>query len=204
MFERTFSHDDFWIIGGSSNTGILLLPPGSIGGLDIAFNLLIIAGLYVADNYSEEIKDAVNTGVIWVGDRASDAWNWLVRQSELDIWIPPSPQPGPPRNDPDDQIINAPEDLITQHWRNNPGGTGNSTGRTTPNNLNEQFAMEQVRSAPLDGARQVPIQLNDARWPSSQGWVKMENVVRLTDGNVTVHFNYNTVTGAFADFKFVP
>ena len=77
-----------------------------------------------------------------------------------------------------------------------------STRRTTPSNLNEQIAMNQVKSNPLNGARQVPIKLNDTRWSSTGGWVKMENIVRLNGGNITVHFNYNTNTGAFADFKF--
>lgn len=95
------------------------------------------------------------------------------------------------------------KDLGT-YIRDNKGSSvgSESTGRTTPNNLNEQLAMDQVKSNPMDGAKQVPIKLNDSRWPSSDGWVKMENAVKTSNGNVTVHFNYNTKTGAFADFKF--
>ena len=59
-------------------------------------------------------------------------------------------------------------------------GKGN-TGRVSPNNLNEQMAMHQVQSNPLEGASKLPFNMNDSRWPSSEGWVKMQNVVRLND-----------------------
>ena len=78
-----------------------------------------------------------------------------------------------------------------------------STGRTIPNNLEEQMAMHQVRSNPLEGATELPIKLNDTRWKSSDGWVKMQSVVKTADGNkITIHYVYNKVTGAFDDFKF--
>ena len=81
-------------------------------------------------------------------------------------------------------------------------GKGN-TGRVIPNNLNEQIAMHQVQSNPLEGASKLPFDMNDLRWPSSDGWVKMQNVVRLNDGTkITIHFDYNEITGAFDDFKF--
>ena len=78
-----------------------------------------------------------------------------------------------------------------------------STGRTIPNNLEEQMAMHQVRSDPLEGATELPIKLNDTRWKSSDGWVKMQSVVKTADGNkITIHYVYNKVTGTFDDFKF--
>lgn len=78
-----------------------------------------------------------------------------------------------------------------------------STGRTIPNNLGEQMAMHQVRSDPLEGATELPIKLNDTRWKSSDGWVKMQSVVETADGNkITIHYVYNKVTGTFDDFKF--
>jgi hypothetical protein len=81
-------------------------------------------------------------------------------------------------------------------------GRGN-TGRTTPNTLNEQMAMNQVQSNPLKGATKVPLEMNDARWPASEGWVKMQSVVQNTDGTKTaIHYVYNEITGAFDDFKF--
>lgn len=52
------------------------------------------------------------------------------------------------------------------------GGRGN-TGRTIPNTLNEQMAMHQVQSNPLEGATKVPLEIV-----------------------------YNVITGAFDDFKF--
>ncbi|WP_252212421.1 hypothetical protein, partial [Clostridium sp. CMCC3677] len=91
------------------------------------------------------------------------------------------------------------------------GGVGNpveveglgSTGRTIPNNLNEQMAMEQVKSNPLENAKKVPLKMNDKRWPASEGWAKMQSIVKNSDGSQTViHFDYNKVTGAFDDFKF--
>lgn len=78
-----------------------------------------------------------------------------------------------------------------------------STGRTIPNNLEEQMAMHQVRSDPLEGATELPIKLNDTRWKSSDGWVEMQSVVKTADGNkITIHYVYNKVTGTFDDFKF--
>ena len=81
-------------------------------------------------------------------------------------------------------------------------GRGN-TGRTIPNSLNEQMAMHQVQSNPLDGATKLPIEMTDPRWPSSEGWVKMQSIVQSTDGTkVSVHYVYNRITGVFDDFKF--
>ncbi len=78
-----------------------------------------------------------------------------------------------------------------------------STGRTLPNTLNEQMAMHQVQSNPLEGATKVPIEMTDPRWPASEGWVKMQSVVEHSDGTKTViHYVYNEITGAFDDFKF--
>ena len=76
-----------------------------------------------------------------------------------------------------------------------------STGRTIPNNLEEQMAMHQVRSDPLEGATELPIKLNDTRWKSSDGWVEMQSVVKTADGNkITIHYVYTKVTGPFDEF----
>lgn len=77
-----------------------------------------------------------------------------------------------------------------------------STGRTTPNDLYEKLAMDQVKSNPLDGATKIPIELKDARWPSTGGWTKMQNIVTTSKGDINIHFNYNEITKVFADFKF--
>jgi len=92
-------------------------------------------------------------------------------------------------------------------------GTGNSvnvlgrgsTGRTVANNLNEQLAMKEVMSNPLENATTVPLKngMTDSRWLGTDGWTKMQRVITTSDGkNITIHFNYNEITGAFDDFKF--
>lgn len=78
-----------------------------------------------------------------------------------------------------------------------------STGRVIPNSLNEQMAMHEVQSNPLQGAKEVPVTMGDERWPASRGWVKMQREITTSDGRkITIHFNYNKVTGAFDDFKY--
>lgn len=47
--------------------------------------------------------------------------------------------------------------------------------------------MEQVKSNPLAGATQLNFNMNDPRWPSSKGWVKMANNVN----GVEIHYVYN-------------
>lgn len=80
--------------------------------------------------------------------------------------------------------------------------------RIAPNSLNEQLAMEQVQSNPLEGARNLsaipkdPIVLKKGQWLASDGWVKMANNVRLSNEKIEIHFLYNVKTGVFADFKF--
>lgn len=73
-----------------------------------------------------------------------------------------------------------------------------STGRTEPNNLKEQLAMQEVRSNPLYNATQLKLPLNDPRWPASDGWVKMARNVN----NVEIHFVFNIKYNIFDDFKF--
>lgn len=79
-----------------------------------------------------------------------------------------------------------------------------STGRVMPNSLNEQLAMKEVLSNPLENAMSLPLNLNDSRWLADEGWVKMQRIVITTsEGNVNIHFNYNSITGEVDDFKFV-
>lgn len=78
-----------------------------------------------------------------------------------------------------------------------------STGRTEASSLNEQLAMKQVYSNPLQGATRVSIVMSDARWLASDGWVKMQNIVTISNGTkINIHFVYNTITKVFDDFKF--
>ena len=78
------------------------------------------------------------------------------------------------------------------------------TGRFIPNDLGEQMAMHEVMSNPLEGAvdlsmNKKPVIMNDVRWPSSEGWVKMSNNIN----GIEIHFVYNKITSKFDDFKFV-
>ena len=41
--------------------------------------------------------------------------------------------------------------------------------------------------------------MGDSRWPGADGWVKMQQI----EGDVNIHYVYNTITGAVDDFKFV-
>ncbi len=77
-----------------------------------------------------------------------------------------------------------------------PLGLG-STGRTTPANLTEQLAMQQVMSNHTAG-RQLPVPMTDPRWPASDGWVKMSQNVN----GVEIHYVYNRISGTVDDFKF--
>ena len=77
-----------------------------------------------------------------------------------------------------------------------------STGRTEPKNLREQLAMEQVKSNPLNGDKLYNISLNDSRWPASDGWIKMQQIVPTSQGDISIHYVYNTDLVIFDDFKF--
>ena len=79
-----------------------------------------------------------------------------------------------------------------------------STGRTEPNNLYEQLAMEKVKANPLDGATELnKIVMNDARWPAEEGWVKMQNVVTSYTTKTTIHYVYNPRLNLVDDFKII-
>jgi len=58
--------------------------------------------------------------------------------------------------------------------------------------------MEEVRSAP-GGTRIRKVMMSDPRWPSVEGWEKMQQLVN----GVNVHYVRNAATGAVDDFKFV-
>jgi RHS repeat-associated protein len=88
-----------------------------------------------------------------------------------------------------------------------PLGRG-STGRQTPSSLGEEYAIGDAMSHPEAGV-QIPISkgMTDARWPQSDGWVKMRQDYYLFDGpqgdtHIQIHYVYNTRTGESDDFKF--
>jgi hypothetical protein len=61
----------------------------------------------------------------------------------------------------------------------------------------EKLALEAAQANPAAG-KVLQTKLGDPKWPSSQGWVKMES---RSPGGVVVHWVRNTITGAAADFK---
>jgi hypothetical protein len=73
-----------------------------------------------------------------------------------------------------------------------------STGRTVPNRLNEQLAMEEVMANP--GGKQLPIKMSDTanNLLAEDGWVKMAQNVNGAE----IHYVKNTRTGQVVDFKF--
>ena len=73
-----------------------------------------------------------------------------------------------------------------------------STGRVEATDLREQLAMQEVASHPSAGVVLKGVSMKDPRWPASAGWVKMAQNVN----GVSIHYVYNTVSGAFDDFKF--
>ena len=74
-----------------------------------------------------------------------------------------------------------------------------STGRTEPQNLVEQLAMESTKSNPTAG-KIIKSQLNDTRIPS--GYSKFQQVFHTSKGQVNIHYVGNTKDGVFFDFKF--
>jgi RHS repeat-associated protein len=79
-----------------------------------------------------------------------------------------------------------------------PLGRG-STGRTEPVNLREQLAMEEAQSGSESAGQIERITMNDPRWPSAEGWVKMRQNVN----DVEIHYLLNTETEEVDDFKFI-
>jgi hypothetical protein len=74
-----------------------------------------------------------------------------------------------------------------------------TTGRVAATSLKEALAMEEVMASP-GGVELTDIVMNDARWPASQGWVKMQQIVN----GINIHYLKNTILGVFDDFKFKP
>ena len=79
-----------------------------------------------------------------------------------------------------------------------PLGLG-TTGRVAATSLKEALAMEEVMASP-GGVELTNVMMSDARWPASQGWVKMEQIVN----GINIQYLKNTILGVFDDFKFKP
>jgi hypothetical protein len=78
-------------------------------------------------------------------------------------------------------------------------------GTTLPRNLREQLAIEEAMANPTAGKTLGNLKLSDPRWPSEEGWVKMEKKIESKggEGNIIVNYVYNILTGAIDDFKIV-
>jgi len=79
-----------------------------------------------------------------------------------------------------------------------PLGLG-TTGRVAATSLKEALAMEEVMASP-GGVELTNVIMSDARWPASQGWVKMQQIVN----GINIHYLKNRILGVFDDFKFIP
>ena len=76
-----------------------------------------------------------------------------------------------------------------------------STGRTEPQNLKEQIAMQSVKADPLNGAKKL-FDITDPTW-SEDGWAKYARNVSFADKTkVEIHFVYNNTLDIYDDFKF--
>jgi hypothetical protein len=72
-----------------------------------------------------------------------------------------------------------------------------------PATLEEQNAVRQAMSNPAAG-KALPLKMTDLRWPGSEGWFKMQQMVESANGTrVNVHYVFNPTTGAIDDFKIV-
>jgi hypothetical protein len=72
---------------------------------------------------------------------------------------------------------------------------------TAPRNLQEQVLWNQVIRDPAAGERLRDMN-NDPRFPTSNGWQKMQVSHELPDGrNITLHYQYNSITGKAYDIK---
>ncbi len=81
--------------------------------------------------------------------------------------------------------------------------TSFSTGRTTWNNLDEQLAMQKVLADPLEGSKKIINNLSDPNLPGNPSdWAKHQTVVDINGNKISIHFDYNSKTGQFLDFKF--
>jgi RHS repeat-associated protein len=73
-----------------------------------------------------------------------------------------------------------------------PLGLG-STGRTTPETLEEELAMEEAISDP--GGRPIAVPMTDPRWPGWEKWADNRH-------GIEIHYVKDPITGATDDFKF--
>jgi RHS repeat-associated protein len=85
------------------------------------------------------------------------------------------------------------------------GSTANGDQRWLPRSLREELAVEQAMQNPAAGRPASGKPLGDPRWPAADGWVKLQQTVDPggLEEPISVHYNFNTVTGEVDDFKII-
>jgi len=145
---------------------------------------------YTDENGNAGVWSILGVSPISLSDQISNSWQDFQNRWEQRIEAHRAPPQKPSNLDPLQYINNIMLGLV-------PYTSRGSTGRTAPRDLKEQLAMEQVKANPGAG-KKLPLQMNDPRWPASDGWVKMSQNVN----GVEVHYVENTTTGQVDDFKF--
>jgi RHS repeat-associated protein len=145
---------------------------------------------YTDENGNAGVWSILGVSPISLSDQISNSWQDFQNRWEQRIEAHRAPPQKPSNLDPLQYINNIMLGLV-------PYTSRGSTGRTAPRDLKEQLAMEQVKANPGAG-KKLPLQMNDPRWPASDGWVKMSQNVN----GVEVHYVENTTTGQVNDFKF--
>ncbi len=108
--------------------------------------------------------------------------------------VPPAPKPPPSGEKPPSVFVKVRRPL-------GRGSTANlAKGTTLPRTLLEELAVQQVMSHPEAGTK-LPVPMTDKRWPGDEGWVKMQQIVPTSAGDVNVHYVRNVNTGDIDDFK---
>jgi hypothetical protein len=162
----------------------------------------------IGSKFSILAKGAVITEVIRAGRAADDVGDGVkavdkateVVDSSLSLGVKAS-DISPVTKEVDHLVDGNSLDIYDAAAKNAPLGLG-STGRAMPRDLKEQAALLVTRADPSIG-EVLPIVLNDKRWPSSDGWQKMQAVHRTSDGrNITIHYVMNKNSGQVDDFKF--
>jgi len=100
-------------------------------------------------------------------------------------------------------LFNAARQEVAPIAAKTAGSTADlAKGTTLARNLREQLAIEQAMSRPAAG-QVLPIKMTDPRWPASDGWVKMQQMIKPGGEPINVHYLQNTATGAVDDIKIV-
>jgi len=82
------------------------------------------------------------------------------------------------------------------------GSTANpARGSTLPRNLREQLAVQEAAANPGAG-RPLEVPMTDSRWHATEGWRKMQQIIRPGGERINVHYVFNPGIGA-DDFKII-